>query len=99
MHRRAFLLTCGAGALLAPAVGRMSAFDGSGAHAAETTLERPISGVSTGFAALDRMTMGLQPSELVLVAGRPSMGKTTFAQCIAAQVALHLVELSLEILR
>lgn len=38
-----------------------------------------MSGLSTGFRDLDEMTSGLQPSDLVIVAGRPSMGKTTFA--------------------
>lgn len=38
-----------------------------------------ITGVSTGFADLDEKTSGLQSSDLIIVAGRPSMGKTTFA--------------------
>lgn len=38
-----------------------------------------ITGLSTGFADLDDKTSGLQPSDLIIVAGRPSMGKTTFA--------------------
>jgi replicative DNA helicase len=38
-----------------------------------------ITGLSTGFKDLDGMTSGLQPSDLVIVAGRPSMGKTSFA--------------------
>ncbi|MGJ8525610.1 Replicative DNA helicase [Halomonadaceae bacterium LMG 33818] len=38
-----------------------------------------MTGISTGFRDLDEMTSGLQPSDLVIVAGRPSMGKTTFA--------------------
>lgn len=38
-----------------------------------------ITGLSTGFADLDEKTSGLQPSDLIIVAGRPSMGKTTFA--------------------
>ena len=37
----------------------------------------PITGLSSGFADLDEMTSGLQPADLVIVAGRPSMGKTT----------------------
>lgn len=41
--------------------------------------EGAITGLSTGFTDLDAMTSGLQPSDLVIVAGRPSMGKTTFA--------------------
>lgn len=50
--------------------------------------EDAITGVSTGFADFDEMTSGLQPSDLVIVAGRPSMGKTTFAMNIAENVAL-----------
>ncbi|WP_106418553.1 replicative DNA helicase [Salinicola tamaricis] len=38
-----------------------------------------MTGISTGFRDLDEMTSGLQPSDLVIIAGRPSMGKTTFA--------------------
>ncbi len=38
-----------------------------------------VTGVSSGFADLDKMTSGLQPADLVIVAARPSMGKTTFA--------------------
>lgn len=41
--------------------------------------EGAITGLSTGFTDLDDMTSGLQASDLVIVAGRPSMGKTTFA--------------------
>ena len=48
-----------------------------------------ITGVPTGFVELDRMTAGLQPGDLVIVAGRPSMGKTAFALNIAEHVALH----------
>jgi replicative DNA helicase len=46
-------------------------------------------GVPTGFADLDRMTAGFQPSDLIIIAGRPSMGKTAFCLNIAANVALH----------
>ncbi|WP_280546076.1 MULTISPECIES: replicative DNA helicase [unclassified Halomonas] len=42
-------------------------------------LQGEMTGLSTGFRDLDEMTSGLQPSDLVIVAGRPSMGKTTFA--------------------
>ncbi len=48
-----------------------------------------VTGVATGFFELDRLTSGLQPSDLVIVAGRPSMGKTAFALCIAAHAALQ----------
>jgi replicative DNA helicase len=47
-----------------------------------------LTGVSTGFTELDRMTAGLQPGDLVVVAGRPSMGKTSFALNIGENAAL-----------
>ncbi|MBE9564187.1 MAG: replicative DNA helicase [Proteobacteria bacterium] len=47
-----------------------------------------ITGVSTGFDKFDEMTTGLQESDLVIVAGRPSMGKTTFAMNIAENAAI-----------
>lgn len=48
-----------------------------------------VTGVPTGFLDLDRMTAGLQPADLVIVAARPSMGKTAFVMNIAQYVALH----------
>jgi replicative DNA helicase len=48
-----------------------------------------VTGVSTGFSDLDRMTSGLQPGDLIIVAGRPSMGKTAFSINIAENVALE----------
>src|SRR5215207_10278177 len=45
-----------------------------------------VTGVPTGFIDLDEMTSGLQPSDLVLVAARPSMGKTSFVLNIAQHV-------------
>ncbi len=47
-----------------------------------------ITGVPTGFGELDKMTAGLQPSDLIILAGRPSMGKTAFAMNIAQNAAL-----------
>lgn len=47
-----------------------------------------VTGTATGFTDLDRMTSGLQPGDLVIVAGRPSMGKTAFSINIAENVAL-----------
>jgi len=47
-----------------------------------------ITGVATGFKDLDRDTSGLQKGDLVIVAGRPSMGKTSFAMNIAEYVAI-----------
>lgn len=51
--------------------------------------ESPLTGVSTGFADFDEMTSGLQRSDLIIVAGRPSMGKTAFAVNIAEHVAIR----------
>ncbi|ADL08960.1 replicative DNA helicase [Thermosediminibacter oceani] len=48
-----------------------------------------ITGVPTGFPDLDAMTSGLQPSDLILVAARPSMGKTAFALNIAQNAAIR----------
>jgi len=47
-----------------------------------------VTGIATGFTDLDRMTSGLQAGDLVIVAGRPSMGKTAFAINIAEHVAI-----------
>lgn len=47
-----------------------------------------ITGVPTGFIDLDKMTSGLQPGDLVIVAGRPSMGKTAFSVNIGENVAV-----------
>ena len=46
-------------------------------------------GASTGFKAMDKMLQGLQDGDLIVVAGRPSMGKTAFALNIAENVALN----------
>jgi replicative DNA helicase len=46
-----------------------------------------ITGLSTGFTRLDEMTAGLQKGDLIVIAGRPSMGKTTFALNIAENAA------------
>ena len=48
-----------------------------------------ISGLATGFPELDRMTTGLQPGDLTIVAGRPSMGKTSWALNVAQFVAIE----------
>jgi replicative DNA helicase len=48
-----------------------------------------ITGIASGFRDLDRMTSGLQPSDLIILAARPSMGKTAFCLNIAQHVALH----------
>ncbi len=48
-----------------------------------------VTGVPTGFVELDRLTSGFQPSDLVVIAGRPSMGKTAFALNITQYAAIH----------
>jgi replicative DNA helicase len=48
-----------------------------------------VTGVPTGFLDLDRITAGLQPSDLIVIAGRPSMGKTALALNIVAHAALE----------
>ena len=48
----------------------------------------PITGVATGFDDLDLKTSGLQPGDLIIVAGRPSMGKTSFAGNLIEQAAI-----------
>lgn len=47
-----------------------------------------ITGIPTGFTDLDKMTSGLQPGDMVVIAGRPSMGKTAFALNIAEHVGV-----------
>jgi replicative DNA helicase len=48
-----------------------------------------VTGIPTGYADLDRMTSGFQPGDLIVIAGRPSMGKTALALNIGENVALH----------
>jgi len=59
-----------------------------------------ITGIPTGFDELDKLTSGFQPSDLIVIAGRPSMGKTAFALNIAqhatAQAKVPLLIFSLE---
>ncbi|OQX11709.1 MAG: replicative DNA helicase [Thiothrix lacustris] len=60
------------------------------AHIEELSrLDTNITGVSTGYSQLDEMTSGLQKGDLIIVAGRPSMGKTTFSMNIAEYAAAH----------
>jgi replicative DNA helicase len=51
--------------------------------------ESPIAGLSTGFDDLDRITCGLTDGDLIILAGRPSMGKTTLALNIAENAAMN----------
>jgi replicative DNA helicase len=51
--------------------------------------DSPITGTPTGFTDFDKLTSGLQQSDLVIVAGRPSMGKTTFAMNMAEWIGMH----------
>ena len=48
-----------------------------------------VTGIATGFTDLDYKTSGMQPSDLILIAARPSMGKTAFVLNIAQYVAFH----------
>lgn len=48
-----------------------------------------VTGIATGFLDLDYKTAGMQPSDLILIAARPSMGKTAFVLNIAQHVAFH----------
>jgi replicative DNA helicase len=48
-----------------------------------------LTGLTTGFNELDTMTSGLQPTDLIVVAARPSMGKTSFALTLAQNAAIH----------
>ncbi|HAX45704.1 MAG TPA: replicative DNA helicase [Nitrospina sp.] len=57
----------------------------------EKLVEQPgtVTGVPTGFVDLDNKTAGLQPSDLIILAARPSMGKTSLALDIARYASLH----------
>ena len=48
-----------------------------------------ITGLPTGFTELDQQLAGLQPADLIVVAGRPAMGKSSFALCVAEHLALQ----------
>ena len=67
------------GPLLARAADRIDKFYHS---------KQSITGISSGFTDLDKLTSGLQPGDLVVVAGRPSMGKTIFAMNIVEDAAI-----------
>jgi replicative DNA helicase len=53
-----------------------------------SAFEGEITGIPTGYQEFDRLTAGLQPSDLIIVAGRPAMGKTTFAMNLAENAAI-----------
>ena len=55
-----------------------------------TERQELITGIPTGFPVLDEMTSGLQPSDLIILAARPSMGKTALAVNMAAYAGMHL---------
>ena len=65
--------------LMAKAVDRLDTLVHADSH---------VTGVATGLTRFDEMTAGLQPGDLVIVAGRPSMGKTTFAMNVAEYAAI-----------
>jgi len=65
--------------LLAKTADRIDTLYHSGGH---------MTGIATGFVDFDKMTSGLQQGDLVIIAGRPSMGKTTFAMNIAEYAAM-----------
>ncbi|MCX7946760.1 MAG: replicative DNA helicase [Hydrogenophilus sp.] len=69
------------GAILKQVVDRVQELSDR-AHATEVT------GIATGYLDLDDRTAGLQPSDLIIIAGRPAMGKTTFALNIAEYVGV-----------
>jgi len=53
-----------------------------------SAFEGDITGIPTGYQEFDRLTAGLQPSDLIIVAGRPAMGKTTFAMNLVENAAI-----------
>ncbi len=61
----------------------------SGFEMIERLAEKKMTGLPTHFADLDDLTSGLQDSDLIIVAGRPSMGKTAFALGLAQNVAIQ----------
>lgn len=56
---------------------------------AKTPHQNDVTGLPTGLTDLDKMTTGMQPGELVILAARPSMGKTSFALNIIEHAAIH----------
>lgn len=66
--------------LVAQSVDRIEALNESG---------NPITGISTGYSKLDEKTSGLQKGDLIVIAGRPSMGKTSFCMNLAEYAAIE----------
>ena len=56
---------------------------------AASRMKGSVTGIPTGFIDLDYKTSGFQPSDLILIAARPSMGKTAFVLNIAQYMAFH----------
>ena len=54
-----------------------------------STKKQDITGVASGFSHLDKLTAGFQPGDMVIIAARPSMGKTAFSLNVALNAALH----------
>src|SRR5208283_3296619 len=50
---------------------------------------KSVTGISTGYGELDKLLSGLQPSELIILAGRPSQGKTALALNMAENIAIR----------
>jgi len=70
-------------------IGWKEAVNGAMAHVEHVLhTKRGIHGLSTGFLNLDRIMQGLKPGEMIVIAARPSMGKTSLAMNIAENVAL-----------
>ena len=78
-----------AGAGLKPVKGALAAVSEQITKLYNSKSQNPVTGVPTGFIDLDRLTKGMHPGELIVVAGRPAMGKTTFAMNIAEYVAMR----------
>lgn len=75
-------------ALEEPRQGEMKSLGEAVADAVDY-LDSPVKGLSTGFSSLDHILGGLRPGELIVVAGRPSTGKSALAYCIAEHVSIE----------
>src|SRR6185312_4861930 len=61
----------------------------AGAASIKHLLKGALTGIGTGFTDLDKLTSGLHPGEMIVIAARPSMGKTSLAMNIAEYAALE----------